>query len=141
MFFLFENIDSARSAEAERYVTLVMITGIPDMDHVLVPLMLLSGLRDAPPAHAAHSQQVTGALRGTLAVLTPRAVRRAPRDHHLRDTPAGVAPLRVSLPPCTVLSIRSMPRESLDAPEDLPTEAPRQVAFGQLQDVVPGMSA
>lgn len=33
-----------------------------------------------------------------------------------------------------------MPRESLDPPEDLPKEAPRQAAFGQLQDVVPGMS-
>jgi hypothetical protein len=32
-----------------------------------------------------------------------------------------------------------MPRESLDAPEDLPTEALRQVAFGQLE--VEGASA
>ena len=32
-----------------------------------------------------------------------------------------------------------MPRESLDAPEDLPKEGPRQVAFGQLQDEVPRM--
>ncbi len=32
-----------------------------------------------------------------------------------------------------------MPRESLDAPEYLPTEAPRQVAFGQLEDEVPRM--
>jgi hypothetical protein len=30
-----------------------------------------------------------------------------------------------------------MPRESLDAPEDLPTQALRQVAFGQLEDTVP----
>ena len=28
-----------------------------------------------------------------------------------------------------------MPRESLDAPEDLPKESPRQLAFGQLQGV------
>ena len=33
-----------------------------------------------------------------------------------------------------------MPRESLDAPENLPKEAPRQVAFGDLQGEVPGMS-
>ena len=33
-----------------------------------------------------------------------------------------------------------MPRESLDAPEDLPKEAPRQMAFGKLEDKVPGMS-
>ena len=32
-----------------------------------------------------------------------------------------------------------MPRESLDAPENLPEEAPRQVALGKLQDEVPGM--
>ena len=33
-----------------------------------------------------------------------------------------------------------MPPELLDAPEDLPKEALCQVAFGQLQDEVPGMS-
>jgi len=33
-----------------------------------------------------------------------------------------------------------MPREPLDAPEDLPKQAPGQVAFGQLQDEVPGIS-
>ncbi len=32
-----------------------------------------------------------------------------------------------------------MPRESLDAPEDLPKQAPRQGALGQLEDVVPGV--
>ncbi len=32
-----------------------------------------------------------------------------------------------------------MPRESLDAPEDLPKEAPGQVTFGQLEDEVPSM--
>jgi hypothetical protein len=30
-----------------------------------------------------------------------------------------------------------MPHESLDAPEDLPTQTLRQVAFGQLEDTVP----
>jgi hypothetical protein len=32
-----------------------------------------------------------------------------------------------------------VPGESLDAPENLPKEGPRQVAFGHLQDEVPGM--
>ena len=32
-----------------------------------------------------------------------------------------------------------MPRESLDAPEDLPKETPCQRAFGKLEDEVPGM--
>ena len=33
-----------------------------------------------------------------------------------------------------------MPRESLDAPENLPKEAPGQVALGELQGEVPGVS-
>lgn len=32
-----------------------------------------------------------------------------------------------------------MPRQSLDAPDNLPKEAFRQVAFGELQDEVPGV--
>jgi hypothetical protein len=32
-----------------------------------------------------------------------------------------------------------MPRQSLDAPEDLPKQAVRQVTFGKLQGEVPGM--
>ncbi len=32
-----------------------------------------------------------------------------------------------------------MPRESLDAPEDLPKQVSRQVALGQLEDEVPRM--
>ena len=52
-----------------------------------------------------------------------------------------VIQLTGSLPPC-LPSGRSgrMPPESLDAPEDLPKESRRQVAFGQLSDEVPGMS-
>ena len=34
---------------------------------------------------------------------------------------------------------RRVPREPLDALENLPKEAPRQVAFGELQGEVPGM--
>jgi len=33
-----------------------------------------------------------------------------------------------------------MPRESLDTPKDLPKQAPRQVALGQLEDEAPRMS-
>jgi len=33
-----------------------------------------------------------------------------------------------------------MPREPLDAPDDLRKQALSQLAFGQLQDEVPGMS-
>ena len=43
------------------------------------------------------------------------------------------------LPVCDAGSGRG-PRESLDAPENLPKERRRQVAFGKLQDEVPGMS-
>jgi len=32
-----------------------------------------------------------------------------------------------------------MPRESLDAPEDLPKQVPRQVVPGQLENEVPRM--
>ena len=35
---------------------------------------------------------------------------------------------------------RRMPRESLDAPENLPKERRRQEALGQLEDEVAGMS-
>src|SRR5262249_25085813 len=35
---------------------------------------------------------------------------------------------------------RPVPREPLDEPENLPQEAPCQVALGKLQDEVPGMS-
>src|SRR5882762_4019917 len=56
-----------------------------------------------------------------------------PQRHSRRGSPRSH-----SLP---VLSARSsrMPRESLDALENLPKEAPGQVAFGQLEDEVPGV--
>jgi hypothetical protein len=47
---------------------------------------------------------------------------------------------RCSLTPLLLWSPRSrMPRGSLDAPEDLPKQAVRQVALGQLEDKVAGM--
>src|SRR5712692_6247538 len=49
---------------------------------------------------------------------------------------------RRPFPPIPVRSSvsRRMPRESLDAPDDLRKQALSQLAFGQLQDEVPGMS-
>src|SRR5438132_39707 len=49
----------------------------------------------------------------------------------LRDTPARIAPPHSLRGP----SARSgrMPREALDAPEDLPKQAARQAAVGQLE--------
>src|SRR6266446_7664496 len=63
-----------------------------------------------------------------------------PLTIHLRDTPARVdpdCPLRFSRVPCS-RSHRG-PRESLDAPENLPKERRRQVALRQLQGEVPGV--
>ncbi len=57
-----------------------------------------------------------------------------------RDTPTEVDP-RSSSPSLRVRGCRSgrVPRESLDAPNDLTEEAPCQVAFSQLKDEVPRM--
>lgn len=56
-----------------------------------------------------------------------------------RDTPAGSTPLLIALAPGVGSATGGVPRDSVDAPEDLPTQAPRQVARGQLEDVVPGV--
>ena len=56
-----------------------------------------------------------------------------------RDTPAG-SPLTRHRVYSVRLVITSGPREPLDALENLPQEAPCQVAFGKLQDEVPGRS-
>src|SRR4029453_10269339 len=50
-----------------------------------------------------------------------------------RDTPTRNAPFSLSLRVRPSRS-RGVPCESLDARDNLPKEAPRQVAFGQLQD-------
>ena len=55
----------------------------------------------------------------------------------LSDTPSRVA--RLSASPTLSAPSGRMPRQSLDAPEDLPKEAARQVALGQLEDEVPRM--
>ena len=58
-----------------------------------------------------------------------------------KDT-AAAFPSRCSFPPplCRIRESGWIPRESLDAPEDLPKEGRGQVALGQLEDEVPGMS-
>lgn len=55
-----------------------------------------------------------------------------------KDTPAE-SPLTIAFTPLGSRS-RRVPCESLDAPENLPKEAPCQGALGKLQDEVPGMS-
>jgi len=51
----------------------------------------------------------------------------------LRDTPAGIAPDLIERTAHGGSETTSgMPRESLDVPEDLPKQAARQVALGQL---------
>jgi hypothetical protein len=59
----------------------------------------------------------------------------------LCDSGASRRP-RCSWPPHPVRCSRSrrVPGESLDSPENLPKEAPRQVALGQLEHEVPGMA-
>src|SRR5437016_5257064 len=70
----------------------------------------------------------------------------APRIHVPRriavpsSTPTPTASSSAAPAPDVGRSITGVPRESLDALENLPKEAPRQVAFGELQGEVPGMS-
>jgi hypothetical protein len=52
------------------------------------------------------------------------------------DTLAGADPAPQPEPSAR---LRRMPRESLDARNDLPEESPSQVAFGKLQSEIPGM--
>src|SRR2546428_5870643 len=49
-------------------------------------------------------------------------------------------PLLIAFAPGWGSRSRRMPCEPLDAPDDLRKQALRQLAFGQLQDEVPGMS-
>jgi hypothetical protein len=64
----------------------------------------------------------------------------SPLTTHLRDTPGR---RRSSCPPhflrVPFSRSRRVPRESLDAPEDLPKQIRCQVALGQLEDEVPRM--
>jgi len=55
----------------------------------------------------------------------------------LRDTPPGST--LVLIRPRTVRPIKSGATQSLDAPEDLPKAALRQVPLGHLEPMLPGM--
>src|SRR3989442_7090665 len=70
--------------------------------------------------------------------VRPRALEFGCPTVPFRDTPADSETPRPRS--VYVLSIRSNASESVDAPENLPKESPRQGAFGELQDEVPGVS-
>ena len=104
------------------------------MDHRLVSLVFLNGLRDAPPSHSARSGHIILAVFATL----------PPRSRHVPSGCRGCAassetPLpavtRSRCPP-PAASSRRVPRQPLDAAEDLPKEAAGQVAFCQLEHEV-----
>jgi len=57
-------------------------------------------------------------------------------QRHRRRVPLA---LLIPPPPCVRRGSGRGPRESLDAPENLPKESRRQVALRQLQDEVAGM--
>jgi hypothetical protein len=59
------------------------------------------------------------------------------REPHRRNALTGVEP---ALSPGESARSRRGPHELLDALENLPKHAPGQVAFGELQGEVPGMS-
>jgi hypothetical protein len=75
------------------------------------------------------------------ALLTPRAPGRATCAYPTAETPPPGSSHSAS-PFLRVPSARSgrVPRQSLDAPENLPKQALRQVALHKLEDEVPGMS-
>ena len=67
-------------------------------------------------------------------MLLPEA---PPLSAALKDTPAGIAPDLIERTAHGGSETTSgTPRESLDVPEDLPKQAPRQVTLGQLEDVI-----
>jgi len=71
-----------------------------------------------------------GVLFGIAARSSPET---PPLSTALRDTPAEIAPDLIERTAHGGSETTSgMPRESLDVPEDLPKQAPRQVALGQL---------
>ena len=82
---------------------------------------------------------LSGVLSGCLACCF-----RLLRGFALSSRPFSRHAYRVGLRsscPRSVCGPRSgrVPRQSLDAPENLPEQARRQVALGELQDEVPGM--
>jgi hypothetical protein len=92
---------------------------------------------DHPPSRSSFIR--SGTLpKIVLAESVPSAARACEFDHS--DGPFQ-RHVRSSSPSLRMRGSRSgrVPRESPDAPEDLPKEAPRQLAFGQLKDEVLGM--
>src|SRR5260370_33907326 len=97
------------------------------MDHRLVSLVFLDGLRDAPPSHSARSGHIILAVFATL----------PPRSRHVPSGCHGSAPSsETALPAMTrsrcpppAASSRRVPRQPLDAAWCLPNEAAGPVAF------------
>src|SRR3989442_7887485 len=106
-------------------------------------LMAASTERTVPSVKLVHaSRHVDGSVSGKSWGLCDRCFRVRSHRPCRRETPP---PNRLPLPDFPPIPVRSsvsrrMPRESLDAPEDLPNQALRQVAPGQLEPDVPGMS-
>ncbi len=74
---------------------------------------------------------ITRDVLGASLLLIAQVPKICPRPPSVSETPRPLSS-RFSLPPSAV-------RESFDAPENLPEEAPGQVTFGQLKDEVPRM--
>jgi len=106
------------------------------MNQVHFPLAPRTDRCDAHQAILPDAPLGTRATRG--ADTTDRASSAGVRtaDAHLRDSPVVGTQL---FPTRRFAPSRRMPRESLDARENLPKERRCQVTFSQLEDEVPGM--
>jgi len=102
------------AASTEPTVPSVSSSTLPDTAKGLI-LRTLGPVRRSPPEFS----------------WSDRILRRGGRRLASRVSPP-VLPVRAS-------SSGGEPRESLDAPDDLPKQAPRQVTLGQLEDEVPRM--
>jgi hypothetical protein len=112
--------------------------GISEIDQSVASLALPDGPRDAAPTRSSfRNTSHSLLLRRPTPLTQPRAEGLPPVTAILGDTPAGDDPAPVS---AHAPSSRRMPCELLDAPENLPKEAPGQVTFGQLEDEVPSVS-
>jgi hypothetical protein len=85
-----------------------------------IRLSTVWGTRKTPPTDAMARRITMG-----------KRVRKMAPSTEPRTDPSP--PMMISLPPSPSCRPRRVPRESLDAPENLPKEGPRQVAFGQGQ--------
>src|SRR6266851_2690793 len=105
---------------------------------IVSSLSLLIGPRRAPSPVLPGRNTSHGNVLGTSVMLTAQVPKVCPRRPPASETPR---PGRPAFHPLRTPSARSgrVPRESLDAAENLPKEASRQVAFGESQGEVPGM--